>query len=126
MLFSLGKYNVHKKCAEKVPMTCTGEAPKDYSLENELLISVTGNGDGKSESGSEMADSSLVVLTRDEDSDGESENSAGEVNELPDEHAKTPDEQLSIQSSDQLKSKFATDDEEVSELVDGQKLNQVR
>ena len=105
-------------------MTCTGEAPKDYSLENELLISVTGNGDGKSESGSEMADSSLVVLTRDEDSDGES--SAGEVNELPDEHAKTPDEQLSIQSSDQLKGKFTTDDEEASELIDGQKLNQVR
>ena len=119
-----GKYNVHKKCAEKVPMTCTGEAPKDYSLENELLISVTGNGDGKSESGSEMADSSLVVLTRDEDSDGESENST--AGELPDEHAKTPDEQLSIQSSDQLKSKFATDDEEASELIDGQKLNQVR
>lgn len=105
-------------------MTCTGEAPKDYSLENELLISVTGNGDGKSESGSEMADSSLVVLTRDEDSDGESENST--AGELPDEHAKTPDEQLSIQSSDQLKSKFATDDEEASELIDGQKLNQVR
>lgn len=108
-------------------MTCTGEAPKDYSLENELLISLTGNGDGKSESGSEMADSSLVVLTRDEDSDGESENStAGEVNELPDEHAKTCDEQLSIQSSDQMKSKFATDDDEASELIDGQKLNQVK
>lgn len=107
-------------------MTCTGEAPKDYSLENELLISLTGNGDGKSESGSEMADSSLVVLTRDEDSDGESENStAGEVNELLDEHAKATDEQLSIQSSDQ-KSKFTTDDEEASELVDGQKLNQVK
>ena len=113
-------------------MTCTGEAPKEYSAENELLLSVTDNGDGKSESGSELVDS-LIVSNKDEDSDdGESENS-GEANE---DHptTKTPDEQSGVQSSaDHFKSisnhnKLFTDDEETSELtdIDGQKLNQVR
>lgn len=107
-------------------MTCTGESPNEWNIENEFLLSVTGNGgDGKSESGSEMADS-LNVSTKDEDSDGESENS-GEG--LTDEHAKTPDEQLSVQSSlKNVNNKLLTDDEETSELIDidGQKLNQVR
>ena len=124
------KYNVHKKCADKVPMTCTGEA--EWSMENAFL-SVTGNGDGKSESGSEMLDS-LIVSNKDEDSDGESENS-GEANELVDDQhstAKTPDEQLNVKLSDRLKNnssnKLVTDDEEVGELIDIErhKFNQVR
>lgn len=32
------KFNVHKKCMEKVPMDCSGEAPKEWaeSLEKEM------------------------------------------------------------------------------------------
>ncbi|RWS30043.1 serine/threonine-protein kinase D1-like protein [Leptotrombidium deliense] len=46
------RFNVHKKCAEKVPMDCTGEAPKEWF----------------------EADSSLEKENGDEDSDAESEN----------------------------------------------------
>lgn len=48
------KFNVHKKCMEKVPMDCTGEAPKEWS----------------------EGESSIEKDNPDDESDAESENSS--------------------------------------------------
>ncbi|RWS02096.1 serine/threonine-protein kinase D1-like protein, partial [Dinothrombium tinctorium] len=48
------RFNVHKKCVEKVPMDCTGEAPKEWA----------------------EAESSIEKENGDDDSEGENENSS--------------------------------------------------
>lgn len=43
------RFNAHRKCEEKVPMDCPGEAPKgwhpEYTMELDLPVSKTGDAD---------------------------------------------------------------------------------
>ncbi|XP_076360399.1 serine/threonine-protein kinase D1-like isoform X2 [Tachypleus tridentatus] len=70
------KLNVHKRCSEKLPMDCTGEAPKEWLEGGE-------NADG--ENGRDATNGKNEVERVDEESDNESESSSdkGEDSKLP-------------------------------------------
>ncbi|XP_022249184.1 serine/threonine-protein kinase D1-like isoform X1 [Limulus polyphemus] len=71
------KLNVHKRCCEKIPMDCTGEAPKEWLEGGESVDSENGGDNLDGQNGVEKVD--------DDDSDNESEMSSekGEDSKLP-------------------------------------------